>query len=534
MTRTKHATIRKVTYDYLKNIDKKNIPSPETIESEILAELEEVFAAENQNKPKNKQWKCPDKLMAAQIADILYALHPIISIAFAGEDTECLYDQLCIYQEDGADEGIYVADERYIEKLARQYNYGLCKREFNEIIDILKQNAPRKTRCSERNLIAVNNGIFDYESKQLLPFTPDKVFTSKSRVNYNPEAYNVVIHHDIDGSDWDVESWMAELFDDPEITQLMWEIIGAIIRPNVPWNKFACFYSDTGSNGKGSLCELMRQICGGGTHTAIPLSEFGKDFMLEPLVRASAIIVDENDVGTYIDKAANLKAVITGDVIQMNRKFKSPIAFQFKGFMVQCLNEYPRIRDKSDSFYRRQLFVPFAHCYTGVERKYIKHDYLQRTEVLEYVLFKVLQMNYYSLSTPKACAEALEEYKVFNDPIRQFMEEMMGEFVWDLLPFSFLYAVYTAWYKKNVGGEKNTSRKVFTTELLALLKNYPDWKCDGRTHSYRPGSKMDKPEPLIDEFNLKDWMNPQYRSSVYINKKCIPVLKSTYNGIVRA
>ena len=81
--------------------------------------------------------------------------------------------------------------------------------------------------------------------------------------------------------------------------------------------------------------------------------------MLEPLIQATAIIVDENDVGTYIDKAANLKAIVTGDTIQMNRKFKMPIAYQFKGFMVQCLNEMPRIRDKSDSFYRRQLFIPF-------------------------------------------------------------------------------------------------------------------------------------------------------------------------------
>ncbi|WP_197510811.1 DUF5906 domain-containing protein [Tessaracoccus coleopterorum] len=55
----------------------------------------------------------------------------------------------------------------------------------------------------------------------------------------------------------------------------------------------------------------------------------GKDFMLEPLTRASAIIVDENDVGQYIDKAANLKAIITNDVIMINRKHKYPISYQF-------------------------------------------------------------------------------------------------------------------------------------------------------------------------------------------------------------
>ena len=71
--------------------------------------------------------------------------------------------------------------------------------------------------------------------------------------------------------------------------------------------------------------------------------------------------------------------------------------------MVQCLNEMPRIKDKSDSFYRRQLFIPFTKCFTGEERKYIKQDYLKRTEVLEYVLYRVLNMNYYELDTPQTC-----------------------------------------------------------------------------------------------------------------------------------
>src|SRR5699024_575447 len=131
------------------------------------------------------------------------------------------------------------------------------------------------------------------------------------------------------------------------MADLIWEIIGAIIRPHVSWGKTAWFYSEQGNNGKGTLCALMRELCGPRSHTSIPLSDFGKEFALEPLVRASAIITDENDVGTFIDKAANLKAIVTGDVIQINRKYRMPIAYQFRGFMVQCLNEFPRMKDKS-------------------------------------------------------------------------------------------------------------------------------------------------------------------------------------------
>ena len=337
-----------------------------------------------------------------------------------------------------------------------------------------------------------------------MPFSPDYVFLTKSRVNYNPNAQNVVIHNDNDGTDWDVESWLEEVVPDAEVRQLIWEILGAIIRPFVRWNKSAWFYSTTGNNGKGTLCALMRNLCGPGTYASIPLSDFGKEFHLEPLLRASAIIVDENDVGTYIDKAANLKAVITGDTIQVNRKFKLPIAYRFCGFMVQCLNEMPRVKDKSNSFYRRQLFVPFTACFTGRERKYIKDDYLKRPEVLEYVLWKVLNMDYYQLSEPEACKAALDEYKTTNDPLAQFLEEILSQLAWDLAPLEFIYDLYRSWMRRNNPSGAPVSKTILARELAEQIKLYPDWSYE-REKIHKPGHKMDCAEPLIDEYDLTKW-----------------------------
>ena len=44
---------------------------------------------------------------------------------------------------------------------------------------------------------------------------------------------------------------------------------------------------------------------------------------------------------------------------------------------------------------------------------------------------------------------------------------------------------------------------------------------------------MDKAEPLIAEYDLKEWMNPHAMGSHDIEKRCRPVLKSGYEGIVR-
>ncbi len=531
MARTKRETIQEITTDYLSQINRIALPPPARIEADILDQLQMVFDIENAIHPQSP-WRPLEKLIPAQIADIILTLYDVANVNFENEPFARDLDLLCIYQESGKDEGIYVSDEKIIWMIAYQYCYALSKSEGNEVIRLLKLNAPKRNLCNDPNLIAVNNGIFNYETKQLLPFSPEYVFIAKSHVNVNPNATNVVIHNDEDGTDWDVESWMRELFDDAEIVELIWKIIGAIVRPNVPWGKSAWFYSESGNNGKGTLCELMRQLCGKGNYAAIPLSDFDKNFVLESLLSATAIITDKNSVGTYLDNVANLKAIVTQDIIHVDRFFKTAIAFRFKGFMVQCLNEIPIIRDKADSFYRHQIFVPFTKCFTGAERKYIKQDYLQRPEVLEYVLWKVLNMDYYELSIPKACQMALEEYKVFNDPVRQFMGEIMDVLVWDFVPFTFLSDLYVAWYKKNVGSEGVINTADFKKEFLKNLKDYPEWVSEG-SKACRPGNSMDRPEPLIAEYELKDWMNPMFISSNDVNKKCIPALKTTYNGILR-
>ncbi|MDL2273317.1 phage/plasmid primase, P4 family [Oscillospiraceae bacterium OttesenSCG-928-G22] len=528
--------IRDVTEKYLKTLTPNTgtFSLLSTVEHDLINRTQDEISAQNKLRDKTRQIRQSQTLSASQIASIINYLYPCRNIPGAGgESSDTSYDLLAIYQTEGYGMGTYTISETYFHKLVRILNREADSKFRNEAIEHLRLIAPRKARCRDRDLIAVNNGIFNYKTKQLMPFTHEKVFLSKSRVNYNYHARNVIIQNADDGSLWDIESWLLDLMNnDPELANLVWEILGAIIRPNVRWDKSAWFYSETGSNGKGTLCELMRQLCGEGTYACIPVSDFAKEFLLEPLLYASAIIVDENDVGTYIDKAANLKAVITNDTLQINRKFKIPIAYQFYGFMVQCLNEFPKLKDKSDSIYRRQLFIPMTRCFTGKERKYIKNDYLHREDVLEYVMYKVLNTNYYSLSEPKACRAVLDEYKEHNDPVRRFFDEIGPRLQWDLVPFSFLYDLYKSWHKQNNPSGSPQGSHTFTHELRNIIKSSNEWYCKDRKHRERHNGRMSKAEPLIAEYDLLKWYTPGYKGADPY-KHCNPKLGEKYEGIYR-
>lgn len=524
----------------------KNITEPKRISSTIINSVADELELRNASiLNKSRKMAIPQTLEPFQLAEVLLAMHDIKKICCLEKATDPDYDLLGIYQEDGPDKGTYSVSGHEIKRLCYEYVPEITRRGIDEVEAVLSAKCGRVFRTKDRNLVPVNNGIFDFDTKTLISYSRDYVFLGKCHVDYVNNPVSPVIHNPSDNTDWEIEEWVKGLSDDPEVVNLIWEIIGACIRPNVSWNKAAWLYSTQGNNGKGTLCALMRSLCGDGNHTAVQLSDFSKDFALEPLVKASAIINDENDTDVYIDRAATLKAVITGDVFQMNRKFKTPIAFQFKGFMVQCINGLPRVKDRSNSFYRRQLVVPFLKNFggKGVERKYIKDDYLSRKEVLEYVLWRVLNMDYYEFSEPEACRALLLEYKEANDPVRQFWAEMEEQFVWDLLPYDFIHSLYQKWMAESNPGTEPLGRNTFKNHLQDIVRTSSDifWvppkepEAGGKMRDKYLNRKdmMDKPEILIKQYKIQGWGDDTYKGGDEAKKLMPPPTRNRFRGLMR-
>lgn len=530
INRTNNEIIREVLKNYLTEIKSRaSIPQPEEIEKELINRFSEEFDLENSLLPRGRKLSAPNKLSNAMISEILLALYDIKLIMWADSEDDKNCD-VAIYCDKGRNEGLYIFDESVFYQTIKRFNYNIETRDVKEIKQMLFNMAPKCRRNNNPDLIAVNNGIFNYKTKELLPFSADYVFTTKSRVDYNPNAKNITIHNDKDNTDWDVVSWVASLSDNPQIVLLLWEIIGAVIRPNVSWNRLACFFSTVGNNGKGTFCKLLRNICGENNCAAIPLEKFSQEFMLEPLSHISAVITDENSTKSFIKESDALKAAVTGDEIFVNRKFKNPISLKYKGMIVQCINALPKFSDKTESLYRRLLIIPFSKCFKNIERKYIKDDYLNRKEVLEYVLYEVLNSNYYEFDIPLECENMLAEYKQFNDPVRDFLDTFLDVFVWDLVPFGFLYDLFKAWSKEVCPSGTIIGKNMFIEEVKSLLDDNNDWIV--KTTGYPTGNLMDASEMLIAEYNLIKWANKCYTGND-IARRCQPSLSTSYKGILR-
>lgn len=526
---------RDVASRYLSSSPLPTPPLSDVQKQQMVAELMAAYVTEleaaNALQQSGSKYRIPDELPLELQAEVIKYDGRFKFIDMNGEGGNRDDDVPAIYMYDGPNEGLYSTSETDVNRYIRSFNCALVEKEIKTIISMLRGMVDHVPRCQNKNIIPVNNGLFDYEAKKLMDFTPELVFTTKTRVNYVDNPRNPVIQNS-DGTTWDVETWIKSLTDDSEIVELLWRVLGAVVRPGEAWDKAIFLYSTKGNNGKGTFCVLLRNLCGDGAHTSLQIADFGKEFYLEKLLTASAIITDENDVGDYIDHASNFKTVVTHDVLKINRKYKQAIPFRFNGIVVQCINGLPRFRDKSNSLYRRILAIPFEKCFTGQERKYIKNDYLNRPEVLEYVLHKVLHMDYHHFSEPAACKRLLAEYMADNDTIRQFAEDMLPQCVWDLLPFKFLHELYIAWMKRNYPGTKPLGRNNFINDFLGILSEYPDWECQGKKE-YTSNGRMGKSEPLILEYNLENWYNGTY-TGPDAAKRCVVIQpKPKYRGILR-
>lgn len=505
------------------------------IRDDLLRSINAEIALENKNR-KDAYSPSPPLIKVHvldefTIARALLARRRIVRIDLTDSRGDGDTSLLGIYEEAGDDEGTYATSEDAVKVLASDLKPSMTARALDSVYVRLRLHAPRVRRTQDPNLSPVANGVFDHARQELLPFSPDWVFLSKTRVPYDPDAESPVIDTP-HGDKWEVEQWLRDLSDEAGIPELLWETISASVRPYVRWNKSVWFIAESGNNGKGTLISLIRNLVGPLACSSVQLADFGDQFKMEPLSWAMVNLVDENDVGAFGERLGAWKSIQTGDPFTLNRKYKTPITVCWSGFEVQCFNtRVPRVKDKSLSFLRRVLMVPFGKSYTGIERKYIKAEYLVRDDVLRYVLKRVLEMKHTELSEPQACVEAKNEYMGSNNLLLSFFLEFENQLVWDLVPFRFLHDLYREWFRKTNPSGQPESLNALISFLREHLASSQEWEHKGSV-DVRPKGMMSAPEPLIAEYDLRDWMNSSY-TGIDPQKKIVSPLKTNYKGLVR-
>ena len=324
--------------------------------------------------------------------------------------------QLCIYD---SERGFYDPNMRLIKHMMIQLFENISMSKRNEAYDYLTIEAPQKEQSSRRYIL-FKNGVYDLETRQLLPHSPEYVISNQIPWNYNENAYSEL-----------VDKTLNKLAcNDQEIRTLIEECIGY------------CFYRDsklgkcfilTGekNNGKSTFIFMLNNLLGDDNYSSVDITNLARELDIASLANKLANIKDDI-ADNYMDglNVSLFKQVATGNRCRGKFLYNDPFDFYPYATLIFSANSIPRIKDPTGAVTKRMVIIPFNAVFTKKDPDFdpFINEKLCEPECMEYLvkigidaLINIIMRNGFSMC--EAADKEMEIYKVGNDSVLSFILE---------------------------------------------------------------------------------------------------------------
>ena len=303
---------------------------------------------------------------------------------------------------------------------------------------------------------------------------------------------------------WRPDEWIEGTYcATEERAELFWGINRAILFPYDTSYKTAFLYRDsgTGNTGKGTLTELQTNTVGKDHVATISLAEMdtGKDrneFKLEKLTNPKIMLIldNENTVRDYYRSLVLFKKLCTNDPVQINRKGKPVVNLIYYGRVIEVYNSELRVKDNTDSFFRRLVYMFFGHrvgTTDVVENKKIRNEYVQEQAVIDWFATEAINRSVDEIPKTEESDAIVHDSKRLNDPVLRFFEDYMPKMYQDWFTPTLLYPAFVEFNKAECPGQ-NISFNTFNSKVAEIIANNEDLEW-----TYKPRKNYaSKPEKI--------------------------------------
>lgn len=339
----------------------------------------------------------------------------------------------------------------------------------------------------DENTINFKNGVLKLDTMELLPHSPE--FLSTIQIN----------------AEWTEDKVDTPVFDEyldiltngnEESKKMLLQAMGLCIsNVDCSHTKKCLFICGAGNTGKTRIKLLVEKIIGEEHCCSLDISELETRFGPSMLM-GGIRVAGSADLGfATAGQLKILKQLVGGDTIMVEEKFKSPVAFKFRGFLWFGTNKMISFGgDKGTWVYDRFIILPCNNVVPPEKRDpfIVEKMMKERNGIVQkaVVALKELVANNYKFSIPEVCNEELEKYKKRNSPAVTFFEEccvMRPEGVPiqydDNRTMTYIRRTFNNWCKINFGKSFMTT-KDFENEIAMYLQK-PSDELKTRTSSKR-------------------------------------------------
>lgn len=306
-----------------------------------------------------------------------------------------------------------------------------------------------------RNYIVVNNGMVDWQNKELIPWDPQVKTTISFNVDYDPNAECPRF-----------EKYMSDWLPDESVRMVVQEYIGYCLIPNTNYRK-ALFFYGKGKNGKSMLIEFLQDFFGEHSSTLSYdglFARFGPSQLKDKLVN----IFDDTNV-SFTKETSIAKNLIAGGSISAEYKGRDMFQFQNVARLIFSSQETPRTADNSIAWRDRWFFVKFPNEFRPSNKAKVEIQTAlkeERSGIFNWMLEGLRRlMENDDFTVSEALNLATIEYQSQNDSVAQFVHNVctVNQQTEQKVSINDLYKIYCIWADNE--SLRPVSKKVFTQRI---------------------------------------------------------------------
>ncbi len=325
--------------EWLKNWNNSN--KPVLPESELITAIDSAYRYDT--KKDNRKKKQKTSVIAAEIGRKILEKR----IFKTARDTEDIY-----YYNDGI---YHSGGEGLIKEMAGLiHGDDLNKNIYNEVIFFIQREArfDREEFNQDKNLLHLQNGIYNIEKKLLLPHSPESMSTTRIPIKYEPSADCPKI-----------KKFFSEIVKEDDLPVLQ-EILGYCLYRDYPI-QVAFMFVGGGANGKSTFLKVLMEMLGKDNYASVSLQDLEmRRFSSSNLFgKLANVYADLTDKALY--STGTFKMLTGGDSIIAEQKFKNSFTFFNHAKLLFSCNKLPEVRDDTPAFFRRWVILVFPNTFEG-------------------------------------------------------------------------------------------------------------------------------------------------------------------------
>jgi P4 family phage/plasmid primase-like protien len=318
--------------------------------------------------------------------------------------------------------------------------------------------------------LVFTNGVLELDRAvkgdiQLIPHDPAFFTQVVLPYEYNPQAACPLWRETIN----DI---LPQEDADDNRQQVLQEFAGYCLLCDCRFQKFLIMLGP-GGNGKSTIEHGLRAMLGDSNWEAIPLDVLGNEFRLMSLRGKLANFSGELSYLSRVNEGL-LKRVVSGEPIDVNRKYKDPIKLKTAAKLIVNTNEVPSINDASQAIWDRIIMMLFTQRLRGAKTEDKTRPQRLEAElpgIFNWALAGLIRLLTENRFTDcSKCAAAADAHRRESDSVLEFLDECCAASSDTCTESRVMYELYRVFAASR--GRKPVANNEFGKRLKSA---HPEW-----------------------------------------------------------